>query len=318
MADTTQAVIFFVGLALWTTTQGSDVNSLGSARRSNVERSEPSVHVILPRVQHTGQNATERTAVHSMNSGSQRAIRSVDDSPYVVDHIAAIITYAGSFGPISGWPAPVPIGKQTTFSYVPLDGDRVKFVTGDSNPQNLTINNAVLPKLQGVTALNPVGATIFDVPYGSMKSCLSLTRKQMPRLDTKVELATNGTLIISDLAGTKSIQIKPYEGTIMLVVANIPKKYLQGDYSDPSDPLEKVPHVNAFYAMTNASCGNCTQTLKDWFLQHMEEVEPCGSDVTLVGGRIRTDDCLTVSTSEDTISGVMQGSNFMCSNEGWP
>jgi hypothetical protein len=306
LADT-QAIIFFVGLALWSSAVPNDAGN----------------HVILPPVHYTGQNATGRMAAHTMNSDSQRGIRSVDGSPHVVDHVAAIITYADSFGRVSGWPAPVPIGNQTTFSYVPLNDppsgntEYVKFVTGDSNPQNLTIT-AMLPKLPGVTALNPASATIFDVPYGSMKSCLSLTRKQMPRLDTKLELATNGTLTVSDRAGTKSIEIKPHGDTIMVVVANIPKKYLQGDYSDPSDPLETMPHVYGYYAVTNASCGDCVQTLKDWFLHNVEEIEPCNSDVTLVGGRLRAPDCRTVSTPENTIAGVMQGSNFMCSNEGWP
>jgi hypothetical protein len=306
-ATPTDVVIFFVGLALWS---------------SQVPNNQ-SVHVILPKV-HYSKNATQRMPAHTMNSDSQRRIRSVDDSPHVEDHVAAIITYADSFGAVSGWQAPVPIGNQTTFSYVPLDvplnGDHVKFVTVDSNPSTHDnpplLLNAVLPKLQGVTALNPAGATIFDLPEGTMKSCLSLTRTQNPRLDTKLTLTTDGNLTVS--AGTNQIEIKPYEGMIVLVVADIPTRFLEGDYTPPPE-LEQVPHVNAFYAMTNASCGNCAQTLKDWLLQHMEEVEPCNSDITLVGGRQKPPDCpLAVSTPENTLAGVMQGSNFMCSNEGWP
>jgi hypothetical protein len=323
MSNTTEVVIFFVGLALW----------------SNQVPNHSGVHVIFPQVRHSGM-ATEQMAAPPLANNANRMSPEVQSGigiravPHVEEHRAAIISYTNSFVPIQGssW-TPSPLGTETdpTFSYVPLSGgEHVRFIATGASPDRLTINQPGLPHLKPGTQLNTGdpyagAAVVFDLPeMGTMNSCLSRTRAEKARLDTRLVLAGDLTVIVSDTHGTitKQFQITPHDGKILLVAANIPKRTLvDGDYNEyPPNLLDRMPHVNAFYAMTNSTCGDCTEKLKQWFLDHMEEVEPCQWEITRTAGKWAgsSPDCSFKPPSENTLAGVVQGANFMCSNEGWP
>jgi hypothetical protein len=351
MSDTPNVIIFFVGLALWTAPP-VDVNSVGTAQRrivgtdpTVVVRSEPKVHVILPYVHYTwnpsNSNQTNRmsASAHTNHAMSNAQIADKDgNTAHVEDHVAVLITYTDSFvmDQSSGWPSPTQIGT-SEFSYVSLNADslsvdpkphpspHLQFVTtGDtsSNPP-LSTMTPLLPRLTGVTTLDPDfayprAAAVFDLPVGTMESCLSMTRIGKPRLDTSLALSTTRDLIVS--SGDNRLHIKrsskpDADPRIVLLVANIPKRYLDGNYAEhSSNPLEQVSHVNAYYALTTASCGSCAQNLKDWFDLHMEELGPCKTDLTNLAGK---NICPYVN-AENTLAGIVQGANYMCSSEGWP
>jgi len=328
MADT-KTVIFFVGLALWTTTRGSDLNVNSTARLSNEPRISERVQVVLPILHYPWKtsNPPER-----MNVSAHKDMELVGDQwgnvQHVEDHVPLLITYTDSFQDHTGLQQ-LP-GPPSPFSYVQLDQpSNVTFGTGEASNSPLSITQALLPRVTGGTRLNASGTVVVDLPVGTMSPCLSKTKAEKPRLDGRVELKTNNELVVNVRAGAdeRQIHIMPYHGQIVLMFANIPMRYLEGNYKEHSEnALEQVPHIQAYYALTSATCNNCAQDLKDWFLDNMEKLEPCESDITEVAGKMANwcprppdiDAMAAAAQNPNTFSGVMQGANFLCSNEGWP
>jgi hypothetical protein len=335
MADTpTQAVIFFVGLALWTTTRGSDVNVNSTARLSNEPQINERVQVVTPILHYNWKNSasTERMTA-SAHTDMQLVADQWGNVQHVEDHIPLLITYTGSFDNPTGWTLQQLGDQSSPFSYVRLDqASNVTFSTGGASNSPLSIRQALLPRVQGGRTPNASDAVVFDLPEGSMQPCLSRTKAEKPRLDGRLELTTKGNEIVVNVksgANERTLHIKRRTGDrrIVLMVANIPERYLQGNYKEHSEnALEQMPHIQAYYALTNATCTNCAQDLKQWFLDNMEKMQPCDSDIT--GLMKQSSSCprppdistlvAAAAQNPSTFSGVMQGANFMCSNEGWP
>jgi len=352
----TDVVIFFVGLTVWSSQVPNDCGVKG----------------ILPRVHYTWQN-NQNLQVARLGAASSAAKRDVaattalsvssshehrqpspaviaaplHDTAHVENHAAVLIFPTTSVVSNVGFPAAQGLPKTTTtsltrttytnttplFSYIPLDGDRVRFVTSPQNPP-IDMSQAVLPQLRDqicpakMQTLSPDfrppyrgAAAVFDLPEGTLRSCFSTTKAQKQRLDTRLALTTTGDLIVSasTMKTTKELRLKASpSGRIELLIANVPERFLTGDYAEQSsNALENVSHVNAYYAMGNASGGNCNMTLTDWYNQYSGNTNILQCDMSPFEGAGKTQGSTTTAANKQ-IDGTVQGANFECSNTQWP
>lgn len=303
---TIDVVVFFVGLTTFTAGIPNDCG----------------VKAILPRVE---QQKNQRAHVHAR----------------VEDHQAALIFETASYVGSTNWKKyDLKVKKgETPFSYVLLDRDRVRFLTSGATNEVANLGDIQLPRLPEICSatsklrrdfLPPYSgaAAVFDIPEGTLKACLSTARDSpaAKRLDTKVRLKTEGQFVISasTMKQTKELRLKSKTGKLNVAVANVPTRYLKGDYSErPETAADGMPHVHAYYGMGDGNTSDCTRTLKDWWETEQPEVEPCDipADFRGIGatpsGRPQQN---PVTMADGLPSAVMKGViyNFECSNTQWP
>lgn len=291
-----EAFVFFVGLAVVTDQVPNDAG----------------VKVIMPTVRHhTGFTLPwRRTAAH------------------VEDHMAVLIFPTDSYVKRqSSWKIAGTLKEHPEFSYVKLDGDSVRFLTGEAaNPASALSDNVVLPRLKREICPNlqglrsdyewpyAGGSAVFSVSQGTMESCVSKTG-----INTKLVLSTDGTLTVSasTMRRRKDFVLKPAaSGKIELVAANLPTRYiLQGNYADESpDRHARMVHSSVYASMVTAREGEamCHLSLYEWFLAHGEFIQPqCNLSIPGLGSQQPKP-----MTSAALIDGAV--ANFECSNTQYP
>jgi hypothetical protein len=305
---------------------------------------------IAPRVIYRGPNATERRtqvarkisnvrtteALQHQHLSAETLLESGFDTPQVETHATAIIYETDSYLVNTNWiPHAIPTATgETAYSYVLLDGDRVRFVTpGVTNPP-ASLANVVLPKLPQVcTALTKLrrdylppyrgAAAVFDIPEGTVNSCKS-TGQHPPygqRLDTKIAMQTTGTFVISasTMTTTKELRLKPgADGFIRVAVATVPIEFLNATYTPkPPNAVDGLSHVHAYYAMGDGNPSTCSMTLKNWFDNNVDpnDVADCNQQFSgtgkLIPGASRGP-----FLPREMIDAMIY--NFECSNTQWP
>jgi hypothetical protein len=303
---TIDVVVFFVGL---TTFSDGIPNDCG-------------VKAILPRIQ---QQQTKQAHVHAR----------------VEDHQAALIFETASYVGSTNWKKyDLKVKKgEKAFSYVLLDRDRVRFITNGATNETANLGDIQLPRLPQICDATSKlrrdfmppytgAAAVFDIPEGSLKACLSTARDKpaAKRLDTKIRLKTEDSFVISasTMKQTKELRLKSKTGALNVAVANVPTRYLRGDYSvRPETAADGMPHVHAYYGMGDGNISSCTRTLQDWWDTEQPDVEPCDIPVDFrgIGG---TPSSRSQEAPFDVAGALppkmLKGTiyNFECSNTKWP
>jgi hypothetical protein len=244
MNPTIPIIIHFVGLALFSSQVPNDCG----------------LKVILPKVVYTAPKTVE--AANKMH--------------HVEDHQAVLIFRTDSYIPTSSWGKPVRVpklkGQTVSYEYVTLDGDRVRFDSGIDN-QGLDFDRPQLPPLgalcPAMTTLDrrfqpPYNgaAAVFDLPQGAVKACNAGSR-----IDTEVKFDGDGTFIISasTMRTTKELRLRPIDGKVELIVANVPVNCLRNGQCEPpsATAIDGMSHVNAYYKMVTKNT-SCKKTIADW------------------------------------------------------
>lgn len=323
-------VIYFVGLTVFTNQIDTDLG----------------VKAILPRVIYKSPISTERHQHTSLRPQYQMAqiggrvsrdalAAPLFDVKHVEDHEAVLVFPTSSYHPSSTWGTPGVIlnANQTKsqWSYVRLDSDLVRFVSNSPAMNDMT-GVAKLPKLRTElcgtkmqTLRNDYqppytgAAGVFDITRGTLQSCKSAipNTNSAFRLDTRLLLTAPSAPFFVVSASTskirKELRLKPSNGTVELLVANVPKRYLQGSMGgvDPA-ALNGMSHDQAIFSM-GAGSGTC-KSLAEWLQDN---------DTSLMN----VPDCAwsslpawkTASGSADSAApeGIMM-SSFECSNTQWP
>ena len=326
MAAITDVIIFFVGLTTWSEQLPNDCG----------------VKAILPRVVHTSSststvNVAPPTA--RIEDDPCPADEALTDS-HVQNHVAAIVFPKESFVSQEGWGPPKTLKSgneasgnnestrrvEQVYLYVPLDGHTVRFITNGATNQPASLQGVKLPQLkqlcpsmQTLTAAYQApysgAAAVVALPEGKLQECLSLPAEAEGRLDTRVELRTTETLVISasTMKNTKELHLKPRQAgeSIMVMIANVPAPYYEGISTEPlSTANDGLSHVNAYYAMREPSNANCPLSIKDWWDQLSD---PDGISLCNAGPFPTSTPAPIISTSLST-----SGANFECSNTQWP
>lgn len=323
--DTT-ATIFFVGLTVF----------------SNQIPNDCGVKAILPRVVYTSPLHHERYKISgqpqeviAQAGGPSRRFGTaipvpIGDYKHVEDHSAVLVFPTTSYHPTSNWGTPEVIknkdGTPTPYSFVRLEGDLVRFPSNSTTATSLagvtlpSLGGMVCPaKMQSLKAeyLPPYtgAAAVFELPQGTITSCMSTTSHGMDRLDTKLELTSPGaifTVSASTMKTRKELRLKATNGQVELLVANVPLRYLNGDTSEiESTALNGMEHDHAYYAMGSSATGSCSMNLKQWYEtmknnNQLGNIQPCN----LTGPYWKT-------TGGGGLPSPMAAS-FECSNTQWP
>lgn len=299
MPSSIPIIVHFVGLALFSSQVPNDCG----------------LKVILPKVVYTA----PKTAAAATKGKSAAA----SSSPHVEDHQAVLIFRTGSYVSSSTWGKPTLLPKNNaaagSYEYVKLDGDRVRFDSGVDN-QGLDFNRPQLPPLgalcPSMTTLDrrflppyDGAAAVFDLSQGIVKGCNATTR-----IDTEVRFNGDGDLIISasTMKLKKELRLKPVDGKVELIVANIPVNCLRnGVCSTPSaTAINGISHVHAYYGMAGQSA-SCNKTISEWLTAATDNDAP-------------TERCMIVlppaagGPRPGHATAAVEMSDFECSNSQWP
>jgi hypothetical protein len=317
--------IHFVGLALFSQMVPNDCGL--KVILPQVAYSDPSTQIAMPMQM---QSVAPRGVAVKPQGGNPIATGTGISGPigqahHVEDHVALLVFPAAGYLPTSNWGAPTALPGDSSYLYVKLDGERIRFDAG--NPSQGLVTNLKLPQLKGycptLTSLNARfqppyqgAAAVFDLPQGRVGGC-NVAGK---RIDTEVALDSSGFLTIS--ASTtrvrKELRLRPVAGSLNLIVANVPVSCLTPAgcaYPNPS-ALNGVSHVHAYYAMGDGSSASCT-SVSDWISNNGALVahNPCAMSTLprAAGGISLPDGILKTGVPPTT-----QGDNFECSNSAWP
>ncbi|HJQ39033.1 MAG TPA: hypothetical protein VKB93_17995 [Thermoanaerobaculia bacterium] len=287
MLPATDVIIFFVGLTMWSERLPNDYG----------------VKAILPRI----------TAA---SSG-------------VENHKAAIIFPAASF--VEGWEQPSVLrsaagetsGPGGAFKFVFLDGETLRFDTNGAGNTDADLSDVTLPGLQqlcperkalrsGYQTPYEGAAAVVLLPKGTLKTCLTLPAESEGRLDTRLALQTNGELVITATNGsTKRLRLKPVDGSIKVMIANLPELYYDGTATG-----EGISHVHAYYDMSEPGTASCPMNLREWWnrLEDPDGIFLCDAD-TFAPARPSASRT-RLRQIADSLS--TSAANFECSNTQWP
>jgi hypothetical protein len=294
-AAVTEVIILFAGLTVWSDQIPTDYG----------------VKAILPRVVHDAST----DAVHNG----------------VEEHTAAIVFRRADLENPEEWAADLETLESGTgastadsvFQYVRLDGESVRFGTNGATNTAPVLGGVMLPRLQRdlcpaaqrLTAdyQHPYegAAAVVALPQGRLQACLSLPADSDGRLDTRLDLKTAGTLVIS-IGPTRKLRLKPppQGRPIVVMIANMPTPFFTGSVPtrDPRGVSNLISHEAAYHAMTVRSAG-CALSLWAWWnqLSNPDPIGLCEADMAF-----EPDGPIT-STSLST-----SGANFACSNTNWP
>jgi hypothetical protein len=244
---------------------------------------------------------------------------------HVEDHVALLVFPAAGYLPTSNWGTPTTLPGDSSYLYVKLNGERIRFESGIPN-QGL-VTNLKLPPLQGycpsLTSLNARfqppydgAAAVFDLPQGNVGGCNYAGK----RIDTEVALQSSGFLTIS--ASTtrvrKEIRLKPVAGSLNLIVANVPVSCLTPTGCAQPNPsaLNGVSHVHAYYEMGEGSTASC-MSVTDWISNHSALVAHNSCVMSSLPGAAGGISLPDAKRNNGVLSAV-QGDNFECSNSAWP
>lgn len=329
MPDTT-AVIFFVGLTVF----------------SNEIPNDCGVKAILPRVTYTSPYHGTPHDRYKISSLPQQVIAqsgpgrfggatqlAIGDYKHVEDHDAVLVFRTASYHPTSNWGTPEiikgPNGTKTPFSFVRLDGDLVRFPSNSTTKTSLA--GAKLPSLgeevcpAKMTALKAEylppytgAAAVFELPQGTLTPCLSTTSQGKERLDTKLVLTSPGsyfTVSANTMKTRKELRLKATSGQVELLVANVPKRYLNGDTSVIAETaLNGMHHDHAYYEMGSTAAGSCNMNLEQWYQAMKNTNQLAGiQQCNMTGPSWKT----AAGPSGQILDSVLAAS-FECSNTQWP
>lgn len=295
-----EVIIFFVGLTLW----------------SEKVPNECGLKAILPTVVH------QTGGVSSLGNGA-----------HVQDHKAAIVFSEASYVGQTGWGEPGRLQRgpnDPVYRVVWLDGDHVRFETGGAPNYPASLAGLVLPQLKQQLcptklALRspfkpPYGgaAAVIALPEGKLQACVSLPADSPGRLDTQLDLKTNGILVISASAmrTTKELRLQAdANGRIEVMIANVPATYYDNDYTTPSSTaLNGASHMRAYESMIDPlNTGSCNKTIQQWFdeLQNPDPILLCDALKFPASGPV-----------ESEVAGLPPmttvGASFDCSNTQFP
>lgn len=308
MINATEVFVFFVGLALWSEEVPNDCG----------------VKAILPRVEHTtcGENVH-----HPAASPSPVSLLPIQN------HQAAIVFPGYSFVRESsllaqnGWGAPQELPGQDSAEddekllFVKLDGESVRFLTnGATNaPADLTGLKLAHVREQLCPARSTLGpeyqppykgaAAVVALPGGTVQACLSVPDESVGRLDTRVNMKTNGTLDISG-GNEKKLRLKPRSPgePIQLMIVNLPESFFEGTPATSGG----ISHMNVYLAMAEPSAAACTLSLRQWW----DQLDPAGIPLCNAAPSL-----VARGTSPEPgamLSVLASAANFECSNSMWP
>ncbi|HYI12456.1 MAG TPA: hypothetical protein VEK57_25610 [Thermoanaerobaculia bacterium] len=324
----TNVVIFFVGLTVF----------------SNSIPNDCGVKAILPSVVYTSPFHTPNER-HKISALPQQVIAQAGlgrfggatqvplrDSRHVEDHEAVLVFSTASYHPTSSWGTPQKIKKQdgtdTPYSFVRLEGDLVRFLSNSTAATSLA--GAKLPALAGMVcpakmqSLKPDylppytgAAAVFELPQGTLTTCLSTSSQGKDRLDTKLVLTSPGpyfTVSASTMRTRKELRLKAANGQVELLVANVPKRYLSGDTSViAATALNGIHHDHAYFEMGSTGTGSCAMNLEQWYQvmkTQLGVVPPC----SMTGPNWKT----TPGEGPGKVLEAVAAASFECSNTQWP
>ncbi len=332
---TVTAIIHFVGLCVFSSQVPNDCG----------------LHVLLPRVVYSSFSTSATSRIESAppaqlaggrvappQTKSQHEVSSLanattstqvpHDTPHVQDHVSLLVFSKAFYASNLNW-KPTDLPGNTSYYYVRLDGDRVRFETHTKGNVAASLANLSLPHLQtecchAMQALNPGflppytgAAAVFDLPEGSVSACLASTPDNNGRMDTEVTLNTSGSLVISasTMTVSKEIRLKTGpSGDIEAMVANVPVDFLNGIFTEPQlSAINGVPHVHAYYQMGDGNSASCATSLQAWLQQFGNTAGQCAMTILApVAGRA------VPGTAGKGPPPLTLGMNFECSNTQWP
>ncbi|HYM60022.1 MAG TPA: hypothetical protein VEZ11_03925 [Thermoanaerobaculia bacterium] len=253
MATTTaaSALIHFIGLCVFTAQPNAPALTAGTNSPRAVFASDvrtaaqtapaPDARriVILPRVAHTN----------------------------VEDHTALIAFRQSQLVFATGWKPAVlrrdkPAYNRDPLLYVPLHGERVRFVTNGFDGVTMMMRPLVLPSLKTLYNIENLkqeysppsfaaAAAVFDVPAAALSACAGGDGN---RFDTELKLQSDGVLIVT--SGTKTIVVRLRPGDATVIVANVPLSLAQGRF-DTNASVHTMPHYSVYCAMGGVDQTTC-------------------------------------------------------------
>lgn len=320
----TKVIIFFVGLTMFTSGIPNDTgmkailpnvtyvdpttfrHQVAHAVRAEPIRLEQATPAQGARSAPAPMPATVTQAPLGRQGLDASAVQVWGPQPHVEDHKAVIIFPTSLYDNSSTWPKTA-LQTDPNHSYVVLDRDFVRFVTQPpAGAPPLAKSGLILPSLAALcpgmlplrtSYLPPYqgAAAVFDLANeGELSSCRSDTKANAPtfRFDSKLVLKTTAqrfTVSASTMTTTKELRLKltgVNGGMLNVYVANIPKRFLAGDFNPVSaTAIDGVPHYRAYYDM-GASASSCTRPLKDWYddpMSNASSVAECGFTFTGAG-----------------------------------
>jgi hypothetical protein len=334
MPDTT-AVIFFVGLTVFTNSIQNDCGVKAILPR--VVYNSPFTGTPIPHRLHSSARPQQLIA-QAGGRGRFGGLLVLEEVQHVEDHEAVLVFPTASYHPSSNWGAPEVVkrnGTNTTYSFVRLDGDYVRFIsnsaiipTCNQPPTTLPasvklppLRNAVCPaKMQSLRSeyLPPYtgAAAVFDLPQGTLESCLSTPSANKRRLDTKLTLTSPGPYFVvsaSTMKTRKELRLKANSaGFVELMVTNLPKRYLAGDTTELStSAMNGLKHDNAYYAMGATANGSCNTSLEGWFNSLATNQVPPNCQLNGLGLKL-------MAGAPGQILDKVAAASFECSNTQWP
>jgi hypothetical protein len=261
------------------------------------------------------------------------------DIKHVEAHDAVLVFQTASYHPSSNWGPPEvikkPDGTVTPYSFVRLDGDRVRFQAANSTPPLTDIANLVAPRLAnelcparvqslGHSYLPPYSgaAAVFDLPQGLLNSCRSPTPSGDFRFDTKLVVDASGSYFVvsaSTMTVRKELRLRrPTSGRLELLVGNVPKRTLKGDFTQLSSNLPNgMAHDQAYYSMGAVGSGACSMTFQQWYLTIGKNYSPLPCSMSGAPlGKPMPGSTVPVVLSPPILDVV--AASFECSNTLWP
>ena len=311
MATAVDVIIFFVGLTLWSEQLPNDCG----------------VKAILPRV------------VQTISTGT------MPSESHLEDHKAALIFRRESLVSQTGWEEVKTLPKRNpdsttepVYQYVSLDGDSVRFLTNGAANDPPSMTGMRLPKLRQFcpAMLNlganfrgpsyPGAAAVVSLPAGAIRACLSVPGESQGRLDTRLDLKTNGNLVVASIMAGKvrELRLKPREDgrPIELIVANVPESYYERLTTDGERAEHhRLSHLHGYYNMGEPRGGDlCTAELQTWW-EHLdpEGIPLCTDTFPETGRNASMPPDVTLSLAQSNADSIVtSGANYECSNTQWP
>jgi hypothetical protein len=246
-----ETVIQFIGLCLFT------------AAVSN----EPGVHVIMPRV------AAPKSALASLNP-TISALNVEEHTVIIAFRKSAYVPGKWKPSVLKGTPA------DDQFLYIVLNGERVTFSAKGFNapldPKGAELRDLGLPHVRDCACKSQKArmkslrkeyrwpylgsAAVADLTFGRFDTCYATNQAESGRrrIDTRLFVNLDEhvlTITVKPLVGgaKKAITLRDPD---LVVVANIPKRWVNGDHS--IDVTHNLAHYAVYYAMGDGDSKYCS------------------------------------------------------------
>jgi len=252
-----QAVIHFVGLVVWTMQSLGPQTTLRVSLSGAQIQNQSTVVAIMPRV--TGTETYPRLKAPAARVSNNEQL--VTGGGTVEAHTAIIAFAPCDLLSSTGWEI-----KRLTdrLLYVELNGDRVTF-RGDATNPRATLNDvSLLPHMGGSlqaeyapTSTGPGTAAVFNIPQGAVRTCMADGKNDEgnmihQRVDTYLVLKTSQRLTVD--AGPKQLVL---DGSAVVYAADVPAAWIATvSTGAPQSSTGSLPHYEVYCRMngTAAAC----------------------------------------------------------------